>query len=90
MSLVDRYVGHTFPNALNRCCYIHPTMTDISLANRTLFMLPGPVKMHPRVLNIMATPALNHRGPEFKDLVKELKELTKYLMQTKDEVAILM
>jgi aspartate aminotransferase-like enzyme len=64
-------------------------MTDISLANRTLFMLPGPVKMHPRVLSVMATPAINHRGPEFKAVVKELKGLTRYLMQTKDEVAIL-
>jgi aspartate aminotransferase-like enzyme len=64
-------------------------MTDISLANRTLFMLPGPVKMHPRVLNIMTTPAINHRGPEFKAVVKELRELSRYLMQTKDEVVIL-
>jgi aspartate aminotransferase-like enzyme len=38
-----------------------------------LFLLPGPVKMHPRVLSAMARPAAAHRGPEFSDTVKRLE-----------------
>lgn len=55
----------------------------------TVFMLPGPVKMHPRVLRAMSVPALNHRGPEFKEILTELRELVQYLFGTKGEVAIL-
>ncbi|MEK6975039.1 MAG: alanine--glyoxylate aminotransferase family protein [Candidatus Thermoplasmatota archaeon] len=38
-----------------------------------LFLLPGPVKMHPRVLAAMARPAASHRGPEFSDTVRRLE-----------------
>jgi aspartate aminotransferase-like enzyme len=55
----------------------------------TVFMLPGPVKMHPRVLRAMIAPALNHRGPEFKEILTELRGLVQYLFGTKGEVAIL-
>jgi len=55
----------------------------------TVFMLPGPVKMHPRVLRAMALPALNHRGPEFKEILTELRGLVQYMFGTSGEVAIL-
>ncbi|MEA3137829.1 MAG: hypothetical protein QOC71_2110 [Thermoplasmata archaeon] len=42
-------------------------------AQDNLFLLPGPVKMHPRVLAAMARPAAAHRGPEFSDTVKRLE-----------------
>ena len=58
-------------------------------AEDTVFLLPGPVKMHPHVLRAMSAPALNHRGPEFKDLLTELRELVQYLFGTKGDVAIL-
>jgi aspartate aminotransferase-like enzyme len=38
-----------------------------------LFLLPGPVKMHPRVLAAMARPAASHRGPEFSDTLRRLE-----------------
>ena len=53
------------------------------------FLLPGPVKMHPRVLQAMAAPAMNHRGPEFKEILSEVRDLTQYLFGTHGEVAIL-
>ena len=61
-------------------------MTDFEAP---VFMLPGPVKMHPRVLRAMSAPALNHRGPEFKEILAELRELVQYLFGTKGDVAIL-
>lgn len=45
--------------------------------------------MHPRVLQAMATPAMNHRGPEFKEILSEIRGLTQYLFGTRGEVAVL-
>src|SRR5256712_117506 len=53
------------------------------------FLLPGPVKMDPRVLQAMAAPAMNHRGPEFRELLWEIRELTQYLSGTRGAVAVL-
>src|SRR2546427_10863202 len=53
------------------------------------FLLPGPVKMHPRVLQAMAAPAMNHRGPAFKEILSEIRSLTQYLFGTRGEVAVL-
>jgi aspartate aminotransferase-like enzyme len=39
------------------------------------FLLAGPVQMHPRVLQAMATPALNHRGEYFHSVVREIADL---------------
>src|SRR5947209_4648992 len=54
-----------------------------------VFLLPGPVKMDPRVLRAMGRPAMNHRGPEFKEILAEVRTLTQYLFGTKGEVAVL-
>ena len=54
-----------------------------------VFLLPGPVKMDPRVLRAMGRPAMNHRGPEFKEILAEVRTLAQYLFGTKGEVAVL-
>jgi aspartate aminotransferase-like enzyme len=54
-----------------------------------VFLLPGPVAMHPRVLTAMARPAMNHRGPEFKEILADVRTLTQYLFGTRREVAVL-
>src|SRR2546429_6754468 len=54
-----------------------------------VFLLPGPVKMDPRVLRAMTRPAMNHRGPEFKEILADVRTLTQYLFGTKCEVAVL-
>ena len=53
-----------------------------------IFLLAGPVKMHRRVLNAMAHPAIAHRDVEFSEKIGELRELLKYLFQTKNDVAL--
>lgn len=55
----------------------------------TVFLLPGPVKMHPRVLRAMGMPAINHRSAAFQEVIAEVRELTKYLFQTSGRVAVL-
>jgi aspartate aminotransferase-like enzyme len=54
-----------------------------------VFLLPGPVKMDPRVLEAMAAPAMNHRGPGFKEVLEEIRTLTQYLFGTRGPVAVL-
>ena len=54
-----------------------------------VFLLPGPVKMDPRVLAAMARPAMNHRGPEFKEVLSDIRTLTQYLFGTRREIAVL-
>src|SRR2546427_4609866 len=61
-------------------------MTD---SGPDVFLLPGPVKMDPRVLQAMARPAMNHRGAEFKEILAEIRALTLYLFGTKGKVAVL-
>jgi aspartate aminotransferase-like enzyme len=51
-----------------------------------VFLLAGPIKMHPRVLRAMAVPAWNHRGPEFAKVSKELGELLQFAFQTSSPV----
>lgn len=53
-----------------------------------LFLLPGPVKMHPRVLQAMAQPAMAHRSPEFGDVNARLFAGLRKLFDTK-HVAVL-
>jgi len=45
--------------------------------------------MDPRVLAAMARPAMNHRGPEFKEVLSDIRTLTQYLFGTRREVAVL-
>ena len=54
-----------------------------------VFLLPGPVKMDPRVLQAMSAPAMNHRGPEFKEVLEETRALTQYLFGARAPVAVL-
>jgi aspartate aminotransferase-like enzyme len=37
----------------------------------------------------MARPAMNHRGPEFKEILSDVRTLTQYLFGTRREVAVL-
>ena len=45
---------------------------------RRQLLLPGPVSLHPEVELFQALPMINHRGPEFRELMKEvIAKLTK-------------
>ncbi len=53
------------------------------------FLLAGPVQMHPRVLQAMATPALNHRGEYFHGVVGEIVDLLPLVFGRKGHQAVL-
>lgn len=52
------------------------------------FLLPGPVKIHPRVLQAMHRPAIAHRSPEFSAVNQELFEGLRWMLDA-DHVAVL-
>jgi aspartate aminotransferase-like enzyme len=52
------------------------------------FLLPGPVKMHPRVLQAMSQPAMAHRSPEFGAVNGKLFDGLRKLFDT-NHVAVL-
>jgi aspartate aminotransferase-like enzyme len=54
-----------------------------------VFLLPGPVKIHPRVLRAMMVPAIAHRSGDFKAVLRNLTKGLQYLFQTKGRVTIL-
>ncbi|KUO41701.1 MAG: hypothetical protein AVW06_00835 [Hadesarchaea archaeon DG-33-1] len=58
-------------------------------SNKQLIMLPGPTNVSNRVMKAMARPIINHRGPEFKELYKQLIEKVRYAFQTRNDVFVL-
>ena len=53
-----------------------------------VFMLPGPVKVHPRVLDAMNRPIISHRDKEYGEINAEIIELLRYLFQSKNKIAL--
>ncbi len=54
-----------------------------------VFMLPGPVKIHPRVLAAMSVPSVAHRSKDFSAVNAEIRELLKYLFKSENDVAVM-
>ena len=52
------------------------------------FVVPGPVKIHPRVLRAMSVPAMGHRSKEYKAMIHEMTGLLQYLFQSKNDVCL--
>ncbi len=55
----------------------------------TLLMIPGPVKVAPRVLRAMSKPMMSHRSPEFGAIYEDCKTLLQEFFMTKNEVVIM-
>lgn len=54
--------------------------------NIRVLMGPGPSDVHSRVLKAMATPLIGHLDPQFIQIMDEVKEMTRKLFQTKNEI----
>lgn len=51
-----------------------------------ILMGPGPSNVHPRVLKAMATPLIGHLDPQFIQIMDEVKEMTRQLFQTENQI----
>lgn len=54
-----------------------------------LSLLPGPVAVPRRVMNAMLKPIIGHRNREFKELYTKIQEGLRYLLKTRNFIAIL-
>lgn len=59
------------------------------MTDKQILLLPGPTQVPPRVAMAMARPAINHRGPEFAELLHEVTTGLKDVFQTQNDVVIL-
>ncbi|MCJ7443850.1 MAG: alanine--glyoxylate aminotransferase family protein [Methanotrichaceae archaeon] len=55
----------------------------------TLLMIPGPVKVAPRVLRAMSKPMISHRSAEFGAIYDECRDLLKEFFETENEVVVM-
>ena len=51
--------------------------------------IPGPIPVPVDILQAMSTPMINHRGPEFKDLLYRVTDGLKRVFETQNDVYIL-
>lgn len=51
-----------------------------------VLMGPGPSDVHPRVLKAMATPLIGHLDPQFIKIMDDVKEMTRQLFQTQNQI----
>ena len=70
------------------------TGTSTSITNppkmkKTLLLLPGPVPVAQPVLEAMAWPMINHRGPEFAELLARLERGMQPVFGTSNDVVFL-
>ena len=57
-------------------------------SGRHFLQIPGPTNIPDRVLRAMDYPIIDHRGPEFSDMAKNILENIKMLFKTKEPVII--
>ena len=53
---------------------------------KKLLMIPGPTNVSDRVMKAMLKPMINHRSPEFVELVESITEKSRYLFQTREHI----
>ncbi|HZJ85315.1 MAG TPA: alanine--glyoxylate aminotransferase family protein [Syntrophomonadaceae bacterium] len=58
------------------------------MTGEQFLLLPGPTPIPDRVLRAMNKPMINHRGPEFKDIILEVIEGAKEIYKTKHNLLV--
>ena len=54
-----------------------------------MLMIPGPVKVAPRVLRAMSRPMISHRSGEFGAIYDDCRNLLKDFFETKNEIVVM-
>jgi alanine-glyoxylate transaminase / serine-glyoxylate transaminase / serine-pyruvate transaminase len=64
------------------------TKSNIYKAGRHFLSVPGPTNIPDRVLQAMAFPAMDHRGPDFQNLSNNVLKKIKLIFKSEDPVVI--
>lgn len=59
------------------------------MANEPLLMIPGPVMLHPRVLQAMSKQMINHRDKAFSEMYDECRSTLQYVLNTRNDTYVL-
>ncbi len=59
------------------------------MAIEPLLMIPGPVMLHPRVLNAMSRQMINHRDKAFSEIYDECRSTLQYVLNTRNDTYVL-
>jgi aspartate aminotransferase-like enzyme len=59
------------------------------MANEPLLMIPGPVMLHPRVLQAMSKQMINHRDKAFSEMYDECRSALQYVLNTQNDTYVL-
>lgn len=59
------------------------------MANEPLIMIPGPVMLHPRVLQAMSKQMINHRDKEFSAIYDECRSTLQDILKTRNDTYVL-
>jgi len=59
------------------------------MVNEPLLMIPGPVMLHPRVLNAMSRQMINHRDKAFSDIYDDCRSTLQNILNTKNDTYVL-
>ena len=58
------------------------------MERRTYLQIPGPTNIPDRILRSLSQPLINHRGPEFGELLTKCVEGLKKVYKTKNDILI--
>ena len=64
------------------------TKSNIYKSGRHFLQVPGPTNIPDRVLQAMAFPAMDHRGPDFQNLSNRILKKVKLIFKSEDPVVI--
>ncbi|MGI5892459.1 MAG: pyridoxal-phosphate-dependent aminotransferase family protein [Bacillota bacterium] len=59
------------------------------MSENQYFLLPGPTQIPPSILRAGAQPMINHRGPEFKQILTNVTENTKKIFETQNDLLVI-
>lgn len=59
------------------------------MAKEPLLMIPGPVMLHPRVLQAMSKQMINHRDRAFSDMYDECRATLQYVLNTRNDTYVM-
>ncbi len=66
-----------------------PRVEFLMVKEDLLLVIPGPVPIAPSVYRAMIKPVIGHRTPQFRELNKQVHEMLKEIMCTKNDVFVL-
>ena len=86
-----KHIGETHKHIHALPCYTSLAKKKggpVKIPNQNL-RIPGPTPCPDEIMELMSSPMINHRGPEFKDLLFSVTDRLKRVFQTDNDLYVL-